>query len=105
MEYLPPDFTYKVIFVRRDLNGGTAFSEKDAPKKRRERRRGRRTKKMRSLFIKQIQKTEEWLRGQSNIKVFFIHYNKLIKEPHIYSEKIKQLFRRATLLPAGWPKP
>lgn len=89
LEHLPPNYTYKIIFMRRNMD------EILASQKEMLIRRGQPTdqvtdENMKKMFLKHIQEVEDWLARQPNMDVFYINYNEVLKEPVQHSEKINQ---------------
>ncbi len=78
--HLPPPYTYKVIFMRRNM------SEILASQTQMLIRRGKPTdtvsdEKMAELFQKHLQDVEAWLASQSNIDVLYVNYNEILENP------------------------
>ena len=89
LEYLPPAYTYRVVFIRREM------SEILASQKKMLERRGEPTDRVSDdelarLFSKHVQKVETWLRGQSNFSVLYIDYNKMLADPLPYVRQVNQ---------------
>lgn len=80
LEHLPPDYQYRVIFMQR------AMPEVLASQKKMLERRGEPTdrvsdEELTRLFSKHVQKVETWLRGQPNIQVLYVDYNRMLVDP------------------------
>jgi len=89
LEYLPPAYPYRVIFIRREM------SEILASQKKMLERRGEPTdrvsdEELARLFSKHVQKVETWLRGQSNFSVLYVDYNKMLADPLPYVRQVNQ---------------
>jgi hypothetical protein len=89
LQYLPDTYTYKIIFMRRDM------PEILASQTRMLVNRGEDTNKinddeMAALYEKHLAKTFEWLRSQQHMDVLFIHYNKMLADPTPEIPKINQ---------------
>jgi len=85
--HLPSNHTYKVIFMKREMeeilasqgvmlrrlgkNGSTLGDEK-----------------MAGSFEKHLQYIESWLATQSNITVLYVKYNDIIREPRPYAQSL-----------------
>ncbi|MFQ6115501.1 MAG: sulfotransferase domain-containing protein [bacterium] len=87
--HLPPNYTYKIIFVRRKMDEVLASQRQMLI------RRGQPTdevsdEKMKSMFLKHVQQVEDWLAKQPNIEVLYINYNEILAQPEPHSEKISQ---------------
>jgi hypothetical protein len=89
LEYLPEDYTYKVLFMRRSMD------EILASQKQMLIRSGKSTdeisdEKLAELYAKHVAKVEKWMSQQSNLKVLDVDYNELMQNPDPYPEKIQQ---------------
>jgi len=78
---LPADFTYKVVFMEREMGemlasqrkmlerkGQDTGAENDAENKR--------------LYEKHLTEIKDWLKGRANINVLYINYNETMADPH-----------------------
>jgi hypothetical protein len=87
LEYLPPLYDYKVIFMERHLreiidsqNKMLLNSGKDV---------GHLSKmELEKFFFRHINSTKQWLNAQSNFDVHYISYNLLLSEPENQLQKI-----------------
>lgn len=89
LEYLPADYTYKVVFMRRRMDEILASQKKMLI------RRGAPSDKladaeMRILFERHLAKVQTWLKTQSNISVLEVDYNQLLENPRPCLEEISQ---------------
>ena len=89
LEYLPPAYTYRIVFIRREM------SEILASQKKMLERRGESTdrvsdEELARLFTKHLQKVETWLRGQPNISVLYVDYNAMLADPSPYIHQVNQ---------------
>lgn len=80
LEHLPRDYTYKVIFLHRQMD------EILASQKRMLERRGEPTdrisdEELAGLFAKHLQKVEAWLQAQPNFSVLYVDYNQILADP------------------------
>jgi broad-specificity NMP kinase len=87
LEHLPSQHSYKVIFMRRNME------EILASQKQMLRRRGEETNKvsddkMAELFQSHLVKVETWLENQANFDVIQVNYNELLTNPVFDIEKI-----------------
>lgn len=86
---LPPEESYKIIFMKRNM------SEILASQKLMLDRRGAsnsevKDEEMGSLFDKHLNEVQKWLETQDNIEVLYAGYNHIIKSPLPNAEIIKQ---------------
>lgn len=89
LKHLPPDYTYRVIFMQRHLE------ETLASQKRMLNHRDKPTdmvsdEEMKTLFQKHLQQIEAWLAIQPNLSVLYVNYNELLADP---TEHVQQINR------------
>ncbi|MFQ5640684.1 MAG: sulfotransferase domain-containing protein [bacterium] len=87
LKELLPNYTYKIIFMRRNMQ------EILASQKQMLIRRGEPTdtisdERIAKMFQMHLVQVQTWLEKQSNMDVLFIHYNKILKKPSDYLEEI-----------------
>lgn len=87
--HLPPQYQYKIIFMRRDLD------EILASQKQMLVRRGEATDKidddtLGGLFQKHLLQVEKWISQQSNIGVTYVNYNDILQNPEPDMQKVVQ---------------
>ena len=79
LEYLPSDFKYKIIFMRR------AIPEILASQKQMLIRRGENSdgddQKMAEMFLEHLKRARVWLANQPNMEVLYVDYNTLMADP------------------------
>jgi len=86
---LPANYTYKMIFMRRNMN------EILASQKQMLVRRGEPTDRisdaeLAGLFAKHLQNTEKWLQEQPNIDVLYVSYNEVLQDPAPYVKQVHE---------------
>jgi len=89
LEYLPQDYTYKVLFMRRSIVEILASQKQmlirsDKPTDEIS------DEKLAELYSKHLAKVESWVSQQSNIKVLDVDYNDLMQNADPYLAKIQQ---------------
>ncbi len=89
LEHLPPDYTYRVIFVERRIEEVLASQKKMLM------RRGEPTdrvsdEEMARLFAKHVQKVKVWLSAQPNFAVLYVDYNRMLADPWPYVRQVNQ---------------
>ncbi|NIR50324.1 sulfotransferase [candidate division KSB1 bacterium] len=94
LKELPPNYTYKVIFMRRKMDEVLASQKKMLI------RRGEPTdkvsdEKMAKIFSVHLTQVEEWLEKQPNMNVLYVHYNEILKQPSKYIEKINDFLENS----------
>lgn len=80
LSYLPPDHTYRVLFLQR------AIEEVLASQRKMLIRRGEDPEKvsdteMADSFAKHVTQVTGWLKEQPNMKTLFVDYNQMLKDP------------------------
>jgi len=89
LEYLPQDYTYKVLFMRRSMDEILASQKQmlirsDKPTDEIS------DEKLAELYSKHLVKVENWVSQQPNIKALNVDYNDLMQNPDPYLAKIQQ---------------
>jgi len=86
LEYLPPEYHYKIIFMERDSRETLASQKKMLD------HRGQTSKfsdeEMEQQFQTHLAAMKPWLVRQPNIEVLYVNYNALMSAPESYCEKI-----------------
>jgi len=88
---LPPDYRYKVVFMRRDLNEVLA-SQKKMLIRRGTLKEGVTDGEMRALFLKHLDHVTDWLRQQKNFDVLYVNYNRLLTDPDPDIARLNEFF-------------
>jgi hypothetical protein len=94
LQHLPPQYQYKIIFMRRDLD------EILASQKQMLVRRGEPADKidddtLGALFQKHLLQVEKWLSQQPNIGVTYVNYNDILQNPEPDIQKVVQFLDRS----------
>jgi len=87
LEHLPSGYTYKVIFMEREMMEILASQRKMLE------RRGKpgnpaEDGKFADLYGKHLEKVKNWLSSQENMNVLYVHYNEMLKASGEYAEKV-----------------
>ena len=77
---LPPEYRYKIIFMRRDMHEILA-SQRKMLVRRGERDDGVGDEAMASIFTRHLQQAEHWLAQQQNMTVLYVDYARLVRSP------------------------
>jgi hypothetical protein len=88
LEYLPPEYNYKVIFMHRRMEEILASQRKMLI------RRGKNPEAtddqtMADLFHKHLEKVQAWIQAQPNIDVLNVDYNALVADPRPHLLRIR----------------
>ena len=80
LKYLPADYQYKIVYIRRNMPEILASQRKMLI------RRGEDPDKMddeqmAALFSKHVAQVEQWLQAQPNIMVLYVHYSEILADP------------------------
>ncbi|HRN68903.1 MAG TPA: sulfotransferase [Promineifilum sp.] len=89
LKHLPPGEQYRVVFVRRNMPEILASQRKMLI------RRGEDPDKMDDaqmalLFEKHLKQIDEWLKGQPNFRVLYVHYSDVLADPRPQIAKINE---------------
>ena len=87
LRHLPPDYAYKVIFMRRRIE------EVLASQKQMLIRRGEPTdtisdEEMGALFQRHVEQIEAWLAEQANIDTLYVRYHEVLASPAEHAQQI-----------------
>lgn len=87
LRHLPPDYTYKVIFMRRRMDEILASQERMLV------RRGEEAgkvpdEKLSALFRQHLGRVQAWLDQQPNFDVIYVSYNHVLESPHEEAKRI-----------------
>ena len=88
LEYLPSDFTYKVLFMERDLNEILASQQKMLIN--RNEVSSLENSEMELQFKNHLSAVKAWLVRQANIEVLYVNFNTLMTEPEPVCERISE---------------
>ena len=89
LEYLPQEYTYKVLFMRRSMDEILA-SQKQMLIRSEKPTDEISDEKLAKLYSKHLVKVESWVSQQPNILVFDVDYNDLMQNPEPYPTKIRR---------------
>lgn len=85
---LPPDRSYRVIFMRRDI-GETIASQRVMLERMGERNIPE-DDEMGRLYERHLEEVERWLEGQENIKVLYMNYKDVLEDPQGSAQRINR---------------
>jgi hypothetical protein len=88
LEYLPPKYRYKVIFMEREINEILASQQKMLS--RRNEKSDLEDALMQEQFEQHLAAIKYWLGRQPNIEVMYVQYNTMIASPGSYCEQIAE---------------
>jgi hypothetical protein len=91
LDALPDGFEYRVVFMRRDLREVVASQ---ATMLARAGRKGGRIgeEQLRALYAREYEKAERWLADRQNMRVLFIDYNALVRDPRDGAASLNRFF-------------
>ena len=89
LEYLPQEYSYRVIFMRRNIQEILASQRQMLV------RSGKPTdkvsdEKLAKMYQKHLAKVESWLAAQPNVTVLFINYNAILQDPQPYLREVNK---------------
>ena len=86
LEYLPPQHTYKIIFMERDLSEVLASQQKMLTNRNEENTIS--DDELKQQFQDHLKTVRAWLVRQPNIEVLYVRFNELITAPEPFCIKI-----------------
>jgi hypothetical protein len=89
LKYLPPTYTYKIIFMHRSMQEVLA-SQKQMLIRRGKPAEDVPNEKLPLFFQRHLERVEAWLKQQSHMNVLDIHYSGLMEHPAEPIEKINR---------------
>lgn len=94
LESLPAEYTYKIIFMEREMMEILASQRKMLE------RRGKPSnpaedEKFAELYGKHLEKVKSWLATKPNMKVLYVRYNDMVGDPADYAKKVAEFLDAA----------
>lgn len=86
LEYLPPDYHYKIIFMERDSRETLASQKKMLDHRGQPSRMS--DEEMEQQFRQHLASIKPWLVRQPNVELYSVNYNALLAEPAVVCEQI-----------------
>jgi len=88
VRHLPPEYEYRIVFMRRDMHEILASQRQMLV------RRGEQAQdddgRMAALFEKHLREIEEWIGRQRNMQVLYVSYNDILSSPAAESASLNQ---------------
>ncbi len=84
--HLPPEFEYRVVFMKRPIREILASQKRMLERQGLE--PGEDDSEMRSHFESHLEKIGRWMRQQPNVKVYYCNYHKVLAKPREISEDL-----------------
>lgn len=89
LEHLPSAYSYKIIFMEREMMEILASQRKMLE------RRGKpgnpaEDGKFAEMYSRHLEKVKTWLAGQGNMKVLYVHYNEMLKTPDLLADEVSK---------------
>lgn len=94
LEFLPPGYHYRVIFMHRNIEE-VLNSQRKMLARRGENVDAVNDAEMAELFAKHLAKVKQWLRVQPNFAVLDVDYNAMMQDPEPYIRSINQFIDNA----------
>jgi len=94
VQYLPPDYVYKMIFMQRNMDEILSSQRQMLI------RRGEPTdtvddKELAALFQKHLDQVTAWIADQHNFDIIYVNYNEVMSDPHSYALMVNQFLGEA----------
>jgi len=83
LEYLPPDYEYRIVFMQRNMSEILA-SQRAMLIERGENNDRVGDLTLANLYQKHLARITGWIDSQPNLRVIYIDYNKIIEDPQLY---------------------
>ena len=87
LEYLPGKYTYKIIFMRREISEILA-SQKQMLVRREEETDRVSDDKLAEMYQEHLKRTRVWLANQVNMEVLYVDYNELMANPDPHIQEV-----------------
>lgn len=87
LKHLPPEYAYKVIFMRRNMREILA-SQQEMLIRRGKSGAQASADEMANYYRLHLLKIENWLAQQQNFEVLYVNYNEVLQNYHTYSKRI-----------------
>jgi hypothetical protein len=92
LRHLPAAYRYRIVFMEREMDEVLASQQQMLI------RRGEATdrvsdERMAQMFRLHLQQVRDWLAGQPNVEVLYIHYSDVLAHPAAAAERIARAFR------------
>jgi len=87
LKYLPAGYTYKLIFMRRNMDEILA-SQRQMLIRRGEPTDSVSDEELADLFRKHLAQIQAWIDGQPNVEVIYVSYNDVVENPLEQSQRI-----------------
>ncbi len=89
LEHLPSAYSYRIIFMEREMMEILASQRKMLE------RRGKpgnpaEDGKFAEMYSRHLEKVKTWLAGQGNMKVLYVHYNEMLKTPDLLADEVSK---------------
>ena len=94
LKHLPPSYTYKVIFMRRNIEEILA-SQRQMLIRRGEPTDAVSDEKLTELFGLHLQQVTAWIDKQPNFDVVYVDYNQILESPVEQAQKVNQFMGHA----------
>ena len=88
LEYLPPDYHYKVVFMHRNM-GEILASQRQMLIRRGEPTDTISDEALAAQFRKHLTKIESWLSKQPNMDVLYLDYNAILVDPRPHLDRLQ----------------
>jgi hypothetical protein len=89
LKHLPPEYRYKIVFMRRDLEEVLA-SQREMLIRRGKPADSTGDARMAEYFTSHLHRVESWLAEQPNVEVLYVSYNELMEDPEAHCARVAQ---------------
>ena len=89
VQYLPPDFVYKMIFMQRNMDE-ILSSQRQMLIRRGEPTDAVDDDELAALFRKHMDQVTTWIAEQPNIDIIYVNYNEVVADPRSHAQMVNQ---------------
>jgi len=89
IKHLPPDYKYKVIFMRRKIEE-TLASQRQMLIRRGEPADKVSDERMAELFRQHLVRLDAWIKKQPNVEIMYVNYSEIMENPAEHAKQINQ---------------
>lgn len=94
LKHLPPEYAYRIVFMRRRLEQVLA-SQRRMLERRGEPADKVSDEKMAALYRKHLQRIDDWLSDQPNVEVLYVDYGDVLADPICEAQRVSLFFDRS----------
>ena len=94
LKHLPPEYHYKVVFMRRNI-GEVLASQRHMLIRRGEATDAVPDERMAELFQKHVEQVEAWIATQPNVKVIYVDHADVLDNAAVQAQRVSEFLSRS----------